>query len=119
MRPSHFNDPFVKGALYRVLIAFKSPLGRGGELVPVGTILRYTGSNYGRYDSCSGFGFTTPDGNSLQWEVYDSDDAIQAWDQCFERLVNAPNQSTDPTLASGTPPAGQESRPMLSQQKGP
>src|SRR5579863_5652957 len=44
MGPSHFRDPFVIGAWYRVRIAFKSPLGRGGEIVPVGAVLRYTGS---------------------------------------------------------------------------
>jgi hypothetical protein len=28
----------------------------------------------------------------------------------FKAVTNVPNQSTDPTLSSGTPPAGQESR---------
>ena len=110
MGASHFNDPFVKGAWYRVRIAFKSPLGRGGELVPVGSMLRYVGCTYGRYDNSSGFDFAAQGGNSLRWDVHDDDNAIPAWDQCFERVMTAPNQSSEPTQSSVTSPAGQEPR---------
>ena len=46
------------------------------------------------------------------YEDIDADHAWTEWQRVRLDFTNAdsPNQSTDPTLSSGTPPAGQESR---------